>query len=145
MKARRIRETTGLNPAFVARSYWAAKRAGKEYDIDIETTYKVGTIAEGPGVLVQCALAEPTMVPADEECHAAVKKFLEHPARKAQFAKLKAMADPAVFDKLPKGLQDYVRAVSDKWKDSATAAVTRGEKDFAALTHIEGQTEGEAD
>ena len=49
------------------------------------------------------------MVPADEECHAAVLKYLTSTAVRDRFEKLKQMAAPEVFEKLPKGLQQYVQ------------------------------------
>ncbi len=128
MKAERIKETTGMNPAFVPRSYHRAKAAGEVYEIPPEITYPVGSIADGRGVLIQCVLPEPTMVPADAECHAAVREYLESPGLRRQFEKLQQMGAPEVFDTLPKGLQKYVRAVLDKWQDSPTAAIARGEK-----------------
>jgi len=127
----RIAETTGFNPAFNARSYWAARRTGKTYEIPHDITYPVGSYAEGRGVLVQCTLPEPTMVPADEECHAAVLKYLTSEAVRDRFEKLKQMAAPEVFEKLPQGLQQYVRIVNNKWKASPTAAVAGGEKALA--------------
>ena len=140
MKAIRIAETTGFNPAFNARSYWAAKRAGKTYEIPHDITYPVGSYAEGRGVLVQCTLPDPTMVPADEECHAAVLKYLTSEAVRDRFEKLNQMAAPEVFEKLPQGLQQYVRIVNNKWKDSPTAAVARGEKNLGKSDVVASKT-----
>jgi hypothetical protein len=136
----RIAETTGFNPAFNARSYWAARRTGKPYEIPHDITYPVGSYAEGRGVLVQCTLPEPTMVPADEECHAAVLRYLTSEAVRDRFEKLKQMAAPEVLEKLPQGLQQYVRIVNNKWKDSPTAAVARGEKDLAKSDVVANKT-----
>ncbi len=133
MKARRIRPTRGINPAFVPRSYHRAKAAGEDYPIPCVIDYPVGSLAEGPGVVVQCCLAEPTMTPADEECHAAVVAFLTHPARKKHFDKLKKLTDPVIFDKLPAGLKNYVETVNSQWKGSQTAAISRGEAEVPAL------------
>ncbi len=50
------------------------------------------------------------------------------------------MAAPEVFEKLPQGLQQYVRVVNNKWKDSPTAAVARGEKVLAKADGVAGKT-----
>ena len=50
------------------------------------------------------------------------------------------MAAPEVFEKLTKGLQQYVRIVNNKWKDSPTAAVARGEKDLAKSDVVVNKT-----
>lgn len=125
MKARRIKETRTFNPAWDAKKHHAAKRSGKAYEIPMLITFPVGTIQEGSDCVLQCCLPDPTMIPADEECHAAVVAFLTHPGRKKQMAKLKKMLIPQIFDKLPKGLQDYVKSVNAKWEGSTTAAVTK--------------------
>ena len=128
MKAVRIRETRGLNPAFSPRGYYRALKEGREYEFNLEVTYSEGSIAEGPEVVVQCLLPEPTMIPADEECHAAVSKRLN--AMKDRLAKLKKMAAPEVLKTLPPGLQKYVRVLSEKWDGSRIEQIISGQSEL---------------
>ena len=133
MKARRITDTRGFNPAFNVKAFHAAARQGKEYPIAQLVTYPAGSIAEGSGVVLQCTLPQPTMVPADEECHAAVVAYLTHPARRDAMDRLKKMKVPEVFNQLPKGLQDYVRSINEKWQGTQSAAVSTGVIEFPPL------------
>ena len=141
MKAERIVKTNGRNPAWSPRLYHSHRAAGTEYNVPMELFFEPGTIAEGPGVVVQCLLPEPTMIPADEECHAAVRKYLESPGLRKQFEKLKQMATPAIFEQLPADLQSYVKRIMDKWDGSPTAAIARGE---AKLDPLPGKTKSKA-
>lgn len=125
MKAVRIKEMTGMNPAFSVRDYYRAQRAGREYEIPLEVTYKEGSVVEGPEVVIQCVLPNPTMIPADKECHDAVMKRLGK--MKARLEKLRKLAAPEVLEGLPSGLQKYVRVLSEKWDGSRTEAIIKGE------------------
>ena len=116
MKASRIVDCHGLNPGYDHREKLRVEAAGGQYSIDKQIHYKAGTINEHPDVWRLCCLPKPLCRPLDDECKAKVEEFLSHPARKSHLAKLKRLASPEVFEKLPKGMQDYVRAISEKWK-----------------------------
>ncbi len=143
MKAIRIKETTGFNPAFSAKEASRARHAKTEYNIPCILKYEVGTEATGDGIVVQCILPQPTMRPADKECHEAVVQYLSHPARREHMEKLQRMSEPTVLNSLPAGLRKYVESVNAKWADSPTASVVLGETEIEPLIEEEVGQEDE--
>lgn len=115
MKAVYLKDSVGPNPAFSRKAARAAKRRKEKYDVPATIEIKAGTENEHPDCWILCCLPEPVCRPADGDCHERVTAFLESPERKAQLARIKQMAQPAVFEKLPKELQEYVKAIHEKW------------------------------
>jgi hypothetical protein len=115
MKATRLVALIGPHPAYNRTAARAAKAAGKEYTIEPTITYPAGSVCEHPHSWIHCCTAQPTMAPADDECRVRVHYFLNHPRRRAQLTRLKSMASPEVFAKLPQDLQHYVATLRDKW------------------------------
>lgn len=128
MKCTTIVEVEGSNPAFIPSSQRAAKRAGKEYGIKPTVTYPVGSPLTGKGAFVLCTLIEPQAVPADKECYDAVKAHFEKPSMKQRFEMLQNMATPNVLKDLPKGMQRYVKAITEKWSGSTAEKIVTGEQ-----------------
>lgn len=139
MKAVRIKETVGRNPAFNQRDYYRAQREGREYEVELFITYAVGSVAQGRDVVIQCTLPDPTMVPADEECHATVLARLHTPGMRDRLEKLEVMSTPEVFEKLTPALKKYVQVLSDKWDGSPIAAIIKGEEELE-LREESGET-----
>ena len=115
MKAIRIVDALGPNPAFDKAAAKAAKAKGEKYPISPDVTYRAGEVIEDPDCWILCVLATPVCRPEDDECKEKVNAYLNHPSRKSELAKLKRMASPSVFKDLPKGLQEYVNVVAKKW------------------------------
>ena len=118
MKAIRIVDAEGPNPAYNKKAATEAKLKGKAYEVPKTVTHKAGDTVDDPDCWILCVVPVPLCKPSDDECKAKVEKYLSHPARKAQIAKLKKMASPAVFKTLPKGMQQYVTTVAAKWLDA---------------------------
>lgn len=119
MKATRLVVCYGPNPAFDKAAAAIAKARGEKYGMPADIRYEAGTINEHPDVWVLCVLSTPTHAPADAECHAKVAAYLNHPARAAQLAKLKRMAEPEVYKHLSEGMKSYVDGVLKKWDKPA--------------------------
>lgn len=117
MKAIRLVAQTGTHPAYNRKAARAAKAAGQSYHIQPTITYDAGTECDHPHCWIHCCTPQPTMAPADDECANKVHEFLNHPRRKAQLRRLKNMASPALFAKLPEDLKTYVKTLSEKWAD----------------------------
>lgn len=128
MKATRLVEMSGINPAFNPDLHRAALRGGEPYSVPAEITYPAGSTAEGDDVFVHCTCPEPTMVPADEECHERVVRYFSSDKVKDRLQKLQKMATPEVFKHLTPELQHYVRVVSEKWSGSTAEAIVFGEE-----------------
>lgn len=117
MKAIRLIDCVGPNPAYSRDTARAARRQGVSYDVSPHIEHAAGTYSEHPDCWILCCQPEPKMAPDDDECRDKVDKFLNHPSRKAQLARLKELSKPEVLKQLPQGLQGYVKAVSTKWLD----------------------------
>ncbi len=128
MKAIRIKEMTGQNPAFNPKLYFAALAADEAYDVPPEITYPVGSITEGRSGLRCCLMPEPTAVPFDDECRAAVLERLESPSVKNRMEQIRKMAQPSVFEKLPISDQARVKSIVDKWDGSKLQKLILGEE-----------------
>lgn len=115
MKAIRIVDAVGPNPAYDKAAAKAAKAKGEKYPISADVTYKAGEVVEDPHCWILCVLATPVCRPEDDDCKAKVDAYLKHPSRKSEMEKLKRMASPSVFKDLPNGLQEYVTVVAKKW------------------------------
>lgn len=130
MKAIRLVDAVGPNPAYDKAEAKAAKQRGENYDMPADITHKAGDIVDDPDCWILCVLPKPLCKPEDDQCKKKVHDYLSHPSRKTQLAKLKQMASPAVFQKLPKSMQSYVKTVAAKWLDSSEQPLpAAGEKD----------------
>ena len=141
MQAITLVPVTGPNPAYDISEARAAKQAGEPY-IQQTIDFPVGTVIDHPHVWIHCCAAKPKLAPNDEECHAKVTAYLNHPRRKALLAQIKHMANPAVLAKLPSGLQKFVKAMSTKWADqlaSVDADPSATPANLAAAAGIEDE------
>jgi len=137
MLAIRIKETVEFNPAFSPKASARAKMAREEYNIPCLIRFPIGSEASGDGVVIQCILPQPTMRPADGECHKAVTEYLSHPARREHLKKIKRMAQPEILATLPSGLQRYITSVNNKWEESPIADVVLGKEELGPM--LEGE------
>jgi hypothetical protein len=120
MKAILLQPMTGPNPGYVIEDARAAKAAGEPYVSD-EIEFPEGTVIDHPLCWVHCCRPDPVMAPHDDECKAKVHAYLSHPRRKALLAQLKHMSTPAVFEKLPRGLKNFVQSMAKKWQTELAA------------------------
>lgn len=123
MKAIRLVVCYGPNPAFDKDAAAIARANGEAYDVPADIKYEPGTINEHPDAWILCVMAKPLCAPADEACRVKVRKYLNHPARAKQMARLKQMATPQVYQQLPDSLKKFVDEVGPKWLSNPTDSV----------------------
>ena len=123
------------NPAYNFADHKVAKAKGKQYDQAKYLEIPVGFEEEGPLCWTHCRpghMGEPAVCePADDECTAAVKQWMEVERPKA-VARIKEMAKPENLKKMKPKARRHVRDLAEAHgvtvDDDTTDTTTRKKK-----------------